>query len=107
MTKGDLVMTKDEPIIRYGTNENWAWHSDTEEVRFTVWDDIRNREIECRVTRECIEDHFGNPSGPEACLAAAKKEYDPITDKVGHYIGVGRFEPDGSILLRTDDWRSA
>ena len=43
MTKGDLVMTKDEPIIRYGTNETWAWHPDTEEVRFTVWDDISNR----------------------------------------------------------------
>ncbi len=106
MTKGDLMTTKDEPMIRYGTNETWAWHPDTEEVRFTVWDDVSNKEIECRVTRECIEDHCGNPSGPDACFTAAKEHFDPITDQVGYYIGLGRFEPDGSILLRTAHWRS-
>ena len=99
-------MTKDESMIHYGTNETWAWHPDTEEARFTVLDDDSNRKIECRVTRECIADHCGNPSGPDACFTAAKENFDPITDLVGHYIGGGRFEPDGSILLRTDDWPS-
>ena len=106
MMKGDLMTTKDEPVIRFGTNENWAWHSDTEEVRFTVWDDASNREIECRVTRKFIEDHCGNHSGPDACLTAAKIKCDPITDQVMHYIGIGRFEPDRSILLRSADWPS-
>ncbi len=92
-------------MINFGTNETWAWHPDTEEARFTALVDDGNREIQCRVTRECIADHCGNPSGPEACFTAAKKAFDPITDQVMHYIGVGRFEPDGSILLRTDDWR--
>ena len=100
------MMTKDEPMIHYGTNETWAWHLDTEEVRFTVWDDVSNREIECRVTREYIEDHCGNPSDPDACFTAAKEDFDAITDQVGPYIRAGRFEPDGSILLRTADWRS-
>ncbi|MCH7905662.1 MAG: DUF1488 family protein [Armatimonadetes bacterium] len=98
-------MMKGETMIHYGTNETWAWHPDTEEVRFTVWDDDSNREIECRVTRECIADHCGNPSGPDACFTAAKEHFDAITDQVGYYIGLGRFEPDGSILLRTNDWR--
>ncbi len=92
-------------MIHYGTNETWRWHPAIEEARFTVLDDDRNREIECRVTRECIEDHCGNPSGPDACFTAAKEHFDAITDQVGYYIGLGRFEPDGSILLRTNDWR--
>ena len=100
-----LVMTKGETMIHYGTNETWRWHPDTEEVRFTVLDDISNRKIKCRVTRECIADHCGNPSGSDACFTAAKEHFDVITDQVGRYIGLGRFEPDGSILLRTNDWR--
>ncbi len=92
-------------MINFGTNETWTWHPDTEEVRFTVWDDVSNEKLECRVTRECIEDHCGDPSDPDVCFTAAKENFVAITDQVWHCIRDGRFEPDGSILLRTDDWR--
>ena len=89
-------------VIAYGTNENWRWISRPEVVEFTV--DDEDRTIVCRVSRECIEDNFGNPSGPEECLDAAKVRFDPITDLAGALIRAGRFEPDGSILIRTLDW---
>ena len=93
-------------MINYGTNETWRWDPDTEDVRFTALDlDDNNKKIQCRVTRECIEDHCGNPSDPDACFTAAKKHFDAITDQVGGYITFSRFEPDGSILLRSRDWR--
>ena len=87
----------------YGTNESWMWHGPTQEVRFQVFHD--SKPILCRVTRECIADHCGNPAGEDACFMAAKEHFDAITDQVGFYIAHGRFEADGSVLLRTVDWR--
>ena len=89
-------------VIAYGTNDNWRWNGSREVVEFTVLDEAHP--ILCRVSRECIEDNFGNPSGPEECLDATKVNFDPITDLIGHLIRGGRFEPDGSILIRTLDW---
>ncbi len=45
-------------MIEYGTNESWIWHGPTEELRFRMSQD--DRQILCRVTRECIADHCGN-----------------------------------------------
>ena len=89
--------------INYGSNEDWRWDLDTEEVRFVVYDD--GTEILCRVTRECLEDHCGNPQDEDTCLTAAKENFDRITDQIGFYVKFGRFDPDGSVLLRTRDWR--
>ncbi len=88
--------------IDYGTNEGWRWNGLIEKVEFTVHDEAWP--ILCRVSYECIRDNFGNPDGPEACLDAAKELFDPITDIVGDLISTGRFEPDGSILIRTLVW---
>ena len=89
-------------VIAYGTNKNWRWDGSREVVEFMVFDEARP--ILCCVSRECIEENFGNPEGPEACLDAAKARFDPITDLVGAMISAGRFEPDGSILIRMLDW---
>ncbi len=89
-------------VIAYGTNKNWWWNGSLKVVEFTVHDE--GRPIVCRVSRECIEDNFGNPSSPEECLDAAKDRFDAITDLAGALISAGRFEPGGSILIRTLDW---
>ncbi len=89
-------------VMVYGANDNWRWNGAREVVELTV--DDEGRRIVCRVSRECIEDNFGNPSGPEECLDAAKVNFDPITDLISHLIRRGRYEPDGSILIRTLDW---
>ncbi len=89
-------------VIAYGTSKNWWWNGVREVVEFRVHDE--GWPIVCRVSQKCIEDNFGNPKGPEACLDAAKERFDPITDLAGFLIRAGRFEPDGSILIRTLDW---
>ena len=63
-----------------------------------------DKPVKCRVSQECIEDNMGDPRTPEACLDAAKAHFDAITDKVGFLIAAGRFEEDGSIVLRSADW---
>ena len=88
-------------MIDYGDNKDWSWVGGLEEIHFTVREDGKN--ILCRVSREFLEDHCGNPSDPVACLDAAKGLFDPITDKIGRLISGRRFEPDGSVLLRTSD----
>lgn len=90
-------------MIEYGTNETWRWDGEFEEVRFHVSAD--GNPILCRLSREFIEDHCGNPSTPKACLDAAKERFDEITDIIGHWVANSRFEKDGSVLLRTGDWR--
>ncbi len=89
-------------VIAYGTSKYWWWNGVREVVEFRVHDE--GWPIVCRVSRECIEDNFGNPRSPEECLDAAKERFDPITDVAGAMIRAERFEPDGSILIRTSDW---
>ncbi len=90
-------------MIKFGTNESWMWHVPTGELRFQVSQD--DKQILCRVTRECITDHCGNPIGEDACFTAAKEHFEVITDQTARCIAVGHVEPDGSILLRSADWR--
>ena len=90
------------PRIDFGTNETWVWNGTFEEVHFWVYDG--GRRVMCRVSQECIEDNLGNPGSPESCLDAAKAHFDTITDKVMLLIAAGRFERDGSILIRNTDW---
>ena len=89
-------------VIAYGTNKNWWWNGVREVVEFTVHDE--GRPIVCRVSYECIRDNFGTPDGPGACLDTAKLHSEEIEDCIGDLILRGRFEPDGSILIRTLDW---
>ena len=86
-----------------GTNAYWMWHVPTEELRFQV--SQADKQILRRVTRECIADHCGNPSGEDACFTAAKEHFEAITDQVVRCIAVGHVEFDGSVLLRSADWR--
>lgn len=89
-------------MIEYGTNENWAYHSNIDCVEFTVRDD--GQPITCKISMEAITDHFGNCKDEAEVLDKAKEHFDEITDQIGDKIGRKRFEEDGSILLRTGDW---
>jgi hypothetical protein len=72
------------------------------EARFAVR--VDGQRVLCRVSWEAITDHLGDPLTESECLGAVQAHFDEITDKVGHKIATGRFEPDGSVLLRTGDW---
>jgi len=88
-------------MIEYGTNENWAYHSNIECVVFNVISD--GQSIICQVSNEAIEDHYGDCTEQEI-LDKAKEHFDEITDQIGFKISVNRFEEDGSVLLRSQDW---
>lgn len=88
-------------MIDFGSAEHLRYNSGYEEVRFTVFDE--NRRILCRVTREALEDNWSPANSNDDPLDIAKNQFDALTDKIGELIALGRFEDDGSILLRTID----
>lgn len=90
-------------MIAYGKSDDMWWDGSFMECRFRVYLDDRNS-ILCRISREAISDHFGNPETEQACFDVAKENFDEITDKVGEMLALERFESDGSILLRTSDF---
>jgi hypothetical protein len=90
-------------MYEFGSNEDWVWDGSRNVVQFSAI--VNGQRIVCRVSEECIMDHFGNPSTETECMVAAKERFDSITDLAGHLINKGRFEPDGTILIRSSDWR--
>jgi hypothetical protein len=82
--------------------DSWQWDYRHQEVRFYAW---RNSGlVMCRISREAIEDRYGNPQSPSACVQAAKKHFNDIADRFSDLLAQGRFEDDGSVLLRSTDW---
>ena len=86
----------------YGTADGMRWLSGPDVVQFMVLDD--GRPITCRVSQDCLQDNCGCSAAAADLLGAAKDNFDHITDRIGHVIGLGRFEADGSVLLRSSDW---
>jgi len=94
--------------IKFPDPESWHWDDVAEEVQFDVEHapvlENRREHVTCRITREFIEDHLGKPKGANACLKAARRHRNLIEEHVGHYLGAGRLEPDGSLLIRSKDF---
>ena len=76
------------------------WISGANEVQFAV--SVARREFICRVSQEAIEDHCVGAIG-EGYLEAAKENFDGITGRTARKILLKQFEPDGTVLLRTED----
>ncbi len=89
-------------MIEFGDNLNWKWVGELDVAEFTI--NVDGFTVFCRVSRECLEDHCGDPKTAEEFLDAAKGNFGAITDRVHDLIAGGRYEPDGSILVRTTDW---
>lgn len=89
---------------RLGSSAEMWWDGAHDEAR--LWAEHASRgKCLCRISREALEDHFGNPQDEDACLAAAQRNFDRITD--AFLLRLGRedlMEPDGSILIRTEDF---
>ncbi len=80
----------------------WYWDNRHQEVRFYAWRD--SDLVMCRISRKAIENRYGGPPTPDACVQAAKKNLDDIADRFSDLAAQGRFEDDGSVLLRSTDW---
>ncbi len=78
------------------------WVGEAKEVQISV--EGGRREILCRVSQEAISNHLGEDlRTAEDCLDAAKGSFDSITDRLARKILLRQFEPDGSVLLGTED----
>ena len=65
--------------------DSWRWNYRHREVRFYAW---RNSGLVlCRVSREAIEDHYGDLSTPNACVRAAKGHVNDIADRLSDRAG--------------------
>jgi len=89
-------------MLDFGTDDGMRWLSGPDVVEFIVLDD--GQPITCRVSQRCLEHNCECSSTAADLLGAAKDNFDHITDRVGHLIGLGRFEADGTILLQSSDW---
>ena len=82
--------------------EKWQWDSGHQEVRFCAWQN--GVVVMCRISREAIEDRYLHPKTPGACVEAAREHFADIAARLGELLAQGRFEKDGSVLLRSTDW---
>ena len=75
------------------------YDSDCRVVRFAAI--VGNETIACAISTEALTDHFENdPQRPAMVFARHRSAIEGIADKL---ITGRRFEPDGSILIRTAD----
>ncbi len=89
-------------MIDFGHAGNMKWVGEVNEVQFPV--EVGRCEILCRVSQEAISNHLGEDlRTAEDCLDAAKESFEGITDRLGRKILLRQFEPDGSVLLGTED----
>lgn len=98
--------------IQFGNSLGMSWsggHRLNGNVHFTITMVGHDGPIDCLVTADCINDHCGNPGALAGYpggnyLDAAMEHFDAISDRIRFLAARGRFEPDGSIVLRTSDW---
>jgi hypothetical protein len=87
-------------VVEYGDNSQVYWHPDTMEARFPIR--VDGKKIVCRATAEYLEDRFqAQEDNDGTMLDAARSNFDAITDDLAPLLAGNRFEPDGSILLRS------
>ncbi len=89
-------------MIEFENCTGWQWVDARDVVEFTA--DRDGHTIVCRVSRKCLEDHCGDPKTAGEYLDAAKKHSVAIECRVQSFIERARFELNGSITLRSNDW---
>jgi len=58
----------------------------------------------CRISRKAIEDRYGDASSPRSYVQVARQHVNEICNRFGGLLTQGRYENDGSVLLRPTDW---
>ena len=70
-------------------------------VRFPA--DDRGRPVVCRISREALDDKYRVTGGRAASEAAFLKHRSEIESEANRKYQLGLLEPDGSVLIRSDD----
>ena len=79
----------------------------TDATRGTIcWGEDAGRRVRCIVSREALGDHFseGNRLGPEAAFQKFRTKIEALAS---HKYALGQLEPDGGVIIRTEDWGKA
>jgi transcriptional regulator with XRE-family HTH domain len=68
----------------------------------SLWGQDGTQRVLCRISREALDDHFsdGDRPRPEAAFKKFRKEIEGLARR--KYLS-GQREPDGSVLIRTND----
>ena len=83
--------------IRFPKIEDWVGNVDC--VSFPA--DVDEKRIYCLISWEALQDNFGgNGVQPLDCF---RQNRNRIEEKAERFISQGRFEADGSILIRSQD----
>ena len=90
-------------MLDFGSSDRLRWDSDRHGVTFIVYDG--NKVIRCYVSRAAIDDNLAYTTAG-TILDRARAEYAEIVAQVRSRIEARAFEPDGSIRIKTSDWRS-
>ena len=76
-----------------------VWGDDRDVVYFPA--EVDGKRIRCAITLEALQDNFdGDSTEPVACFRANRAR---IEAKAAKLIAQARFEPDGQILIRSQD----
>ena len=87
-------------MLKFPNASNIHWSLERDEAVFTIEQD--GHPIHCRVTLEALEEYAGGAKIEDG-LSAAQDYLIKFEDDVAVLVAAGRFEPDGSVLLRASD----
>jgi len=91
-----------EPSIRFRRKAGWNHDLSTVDFAADVLDAEGRKPVVCRVTREALEDRLqlAGEFEPLDLFARLKSEIHAVA---GGKMMAGEFEPDGSVLVRSQD----
>jgi transcriptional regulator with XRE-family HTH domain len=94
-----LGMTDSRTMIFADDN----FHGDVDHT-IVFWGQEGGKRVRCRISREALDDHFldGDKLRPEAAFKKYRRDIEGLARR--KYL-LEQLEPDGSVLIRTEDIR--
>lgn len=86
---------------QFPSTQTWQWDPKTETVQFAA--KILGRNTQCRITVECLRDHFGAVNTGDSALSTAAENEDAVTMALVRLAKKQQTESDGGLLLRSGD----
>jgi len=98
ITKDQIVKSSKMSNITFPQNEYW----DGVKGAVVFWAEKEEEKITCAVSSQALEDHFN--ASPSNHLPVFKTNRSIVEDMAKNLIQKGRFEADGSIIVKTRDF---
>jgi transcriptional regulator with XRE-family HTH domain len=95
----DVLGMSDKRTLTFPDEER---HYESARGAVAFWGRDGTQRVLCRISREALDDHFseGDRLKPEAAFDKHRKRIEALARR--KYLS-GQREPDGSVLIRTDD----